>query len=277
MTRLSHSAREKYVQCGYKYYLHYIGKYRSTNEPSALIFGTAFDTALNDMLNGSNEYHSVFDVAWDSYKDATILYYKSDLNESLLTEDELTLSLNDKCFISMRRKGHRMLDAYFAEIYPRLVKVLSIQDEITIVGYDDEGNASEDSITGKLDLIAMIQDGDNVRHALLDNKTTSEPYTKNSVVKKEQLALYAVAFPEIDTFGYLTINKKTFKTQVILDTISEERKQEVLGLYVDVLDSINNNVFDKNEKSCYAFGKRCEFYTHCKHGNFSKDIYKKKD
>ena len=120
----------------------------------------------------------------------------------------------------------------------------------------------------------MIEDENgNVRHALLDNKTTSEPYAKNSVRSKDQLALYAAGFSDIEWFGYLTLNKKNFKTQVILDTISQDKKDEVIQKFVDTLDKIKNEQFEKNTKSCYAFGRRCEFYTHCHKGYFSDDIY----
>jgi RecB family exonuclease len=276
MTRLSHSAIEKYDSCGYKYYLHYILKYRSSKHSSALLFGNALDLALNEMLEGRDTYHSVFDSEWNNYAEFEIEYYSSDLDEGLLSEQEALLSLSKRQFISMGYKGHLLLDAYFKEVMPRIKKVLDIQGEMNLTGYDDAGNPTEDSITGKLDLIAMIEDNDgNVVHALLDNKTTSQPYPKNSVQKKDQLALYACAYPDIKTFGYLTMNKKNFKTQVILDSISEEKKETVLTKFVTALENIKNNIFERNKKSCYAFGRRCEYYSHCHQGYFAKDIYQK--
>ena len=276
MTRLSHSAIEKYESCGYKYYLHYVLKYRSNKNSSALLFGNALDVALNEMLDGKDTYHDVFSSEWNNYSGLDIEYYASDLNDSLLTEEEAILSLPERQFASLGHKGHLLLDAYLRDVMPRIKKVLDIQGEMNLTGYDDDGNPTEDSITGKLDLIAMIEDNDgNVVHALLDNKTTSEPYPKNSVQKKDQLALYACAYPDIKTFGYLTMNKKNFKTQVILDSISDEKKDTVLTKFITALDNIKNNIFPKNKKSCYAFGRRCEYYSHCHYGNFSKDIYQK--
>jgi hypothetical protein len=279
MVRLSHSAREKYEQCNYKYYLHYVMKYRSSLQSSALCFGNALDLSLNSLLEGKEDYHLVFDHEWDKYREVndSIQYYKSDLDLKLLTEEERSMPVQMQNFLSLRKKGHKLLDAYKKEIFPRIKKVISIQEEITIVGYDEDGKETSDSIYGKLDLIASIEDGDgNVRHALLDNKTTSEPYAKDSVQKKDQLALYASGYPDIEYFGYLTMNKKNYKTQVIIDTISEDKKNEVLQKFVTTLDSINKNNFEKNTKSCYAFGRQCEFYTHCHRGFFSKDIYQEK-
>ena len=274
--RLSYSGREKYEQCGYKYYLHYVMKYRSSLQSSALCFGNALDIALNSLLENTGDCHSVFDSEWSKYKSMnnSIEYYKSDLDVSLLTEEERSLPLQEQNFISLSRKGHKLLDAYQQSIMPRIKKVISIQEEVTLTGYDDEGHETEDSIYGKLDLIAVIEDdNNNIHHALLDNKTTSEPYPKNAVQSKDQLALYASGFPEIESFGYLTLNKKNFKTQIIIDKISEERRSQVLEKFINTLHKIKDNVFDKNKKSCYAFGRRCEYWTHCHEGYFSSDIY----
>lgn len=276
MTRLSFSAREKYEQCPYKYYLHYVMRYRSSLQSSALCFGNALDLALNSMLEGSVDYHNVFDSEWSKYLGTmnSIEYYKSDLDLKLLTEEEKLLPIVEQNFISLKRKGHKLLDAYKENIMPKIHKVISIQEELHLIGQDDSGVDTEDSIYGKLDLIALIEnDKGEVHRALLDNKTTSEPYAKNSVQVKDQLALYAAGFSDIEWFGYLTLNKKNFKTQIILDRISSERKQEVLQKFVDTLDKIKNEQFDKNKKSCYAFGRRCEFYTHCHSGYFTEDIY----
>ena len=274
MTRLSFSAREKYELCPYKYYLHYVMRYRSSLQSSALCFGNALDIALNNLLEGKQDYHEVFDSEWSKYKDVSIDYYKSDLDTSLLSEQELALSIQEQNFLSLSRKGHKLLDAYKKEILPAIKKVISIQEEINICGYNEDGEVTDDSIYGKLDLIAMIEtESGQIVRALLDNKTTSEPYPKNAVQKKDQLALYAAGFSDIEWFGYLTLNKKNYKTQIILDKIGEDRKEEVLSKFITTLDNIKKENFEKNKKSCYSFGRRCEFYTHCHEGYFSPDIY----
>jgi hypothetical protein len=275
MTRLSHSANEKYEQCPYKYYLHYVMKLRSSLQSSALCFGNALDIALNSMLEGKDDYRDVFDYEWSKYKSQidNIEYYNSDLDASLLLPEELELSKSMQSFLSLQRKGHRLLDAYKAEIFPSIKKVISIQEEINICGYDEDGNSTEDSIYGKIDLIAMIEYEGQIVKALLDNKTTSQPYPKNSVNKKDQLALYSNGFPDIEHFGYLTLNKSNFRTQIIIDKISDQKKEEVLTKFVNTLSNIKEGNFGKNIKSCYAFGRRCEFWTYCHKGYFSDDIY----
>jgi len=278
MTRLSYSAREKYELCPYKYYLHYVMRYRSSLQSSALCFGNALDLALNSLLEGKQDYHEVFDSEWSKYQDVSIEYYKSDLDPSLLSGQELSLSIKEQSFLSLSRKGHLLLESYHKEIMPKIKKVISIQEEMTICGYDEQGHSTEDSIYGKLDLIAMIEtESGEVVQALLDNKTTSEPYPKNSVQKKDQLALYASGFSDIEWFGYLTLNKKNYKTQIIIDKIHNEKKQEVIQKFVKSLEDIKNNNFERNMKSCYSFGRRCEFYSHCHQGYFSADIYQEEN
>lgn len=275
MTRLSFSAREKYELCPYKYYLHYVMKYRSSLISSALCFGNALDIALNSLLEGKDDYHFVFDSEWSKYEDQVdnIQFYKSDLDASLLLPEELELPNQMQNYLSLKRKGHKLLEAYFKNIFPSIKEVISIQGEITINGYDEHGEVTDDSIYGKLDLIALIEHEGEVKKALLDNKTTSEPYAKNSVQTKDQLALYANGFNDIDFFGYLTLNKKNYKTQIIIDQISEEKKEQVLEKFINTLDNIKENNFEKNTKSCYSYGRQCEFWTHCHRGYFSKDIY----
>ena len=276
MTRLSCSAKDKYDLCPYKYYLHYEMRYRSSLQSSALCFGSAIDVSLNWMLEGNDDFHSVFDSEWSKYEgqNENIEYYKSDLDEALLTDTERNLPIAMQNFVSLRRKGHLLLESYNNNVLPRIKEVVSVQGEVNIVGYDSDGGVTQDSIYGKLDLIAMIElDDGSVHQTLLDNKTTSKPYAKNSVLKNHQLALYASGFPDIEWFGYATMNKKTFGTQLILDKIPEIRKEEVLSGFVDTLTKIKNLEFERNKKSCYAFGRRCEFYSHCHNDFFGKDIY----
>ncbi len=53
--KLSHSSKNKYLQCGHSYKLHYIDKLRPVSLSSALVFGSAMDQALNLMLLKKDE------------------------------------------------------------------------------------------------------------------------------------------------------------------------------------------------------------------------------
>ncbi len=52
--KLSHSARQKWTNCGYSYYLHYVKKLRSVTYSSNLTFGSAVDNALNTMAENKD-------------------------------------------------------------------------------------------------------------------------------------------------------------------------------------------------------------------------------
>ncbi len=52
--KLSHSSKNTYLQCGEKYRLHYLEKYRPVTLSSALVFGSAIDNSLNVMLENKD-------------------------------------------------------------------------------------------------------------------------------------------------------------------------------------------------------------------------------
>ncbi len=65
--RLSHSALEKFKLCPTQDKLHYIDKVRSTKLGSAVIFGSAIDEALNNLLE--TKMDPVPDTANDNLDD----------------------------------------------------------------------------------------------------------------------------------------------------------------------------------------------------------------
>ena len=111
MIRLSHSAKDKFLECPRKYELHYIEKIRPVYEGSPLFFGNALDEALNVLLLKkkkeltdeekelvSQDIFSVFDEYFTRKKvagevidlrtDIRANYYKSDFHEGFLTEED---------------------------------------------------------------------------------------------------------------------------------------------------------------------------------------------
>lgn len=61
--KLSHSQISKYQMCGHSYKLHYLDKIRSTVQSAALVFGSALDRALNELLRpeGKKSPQDIFD------------------------------------------------------------------------------------------------------------------------------------------------------------------------------------------------------------------------
>lgn len=262
--RLSNSQKDVYELCPYKYFLYYIKKYRSTIQGSALLMGSAFDEALNSLLieRDLDKAKQIYTELWTTHKDKEIDYYAKDSLPNMTPFD------------SLRVKGIRCLESYYETLLPKIKDVISVQERVTLTASLDEGVSEPDLITGIIDFIGVIEHDGEEKLGIWDNKTTSSPYPKNSVIKKEQLPLYSYCREEYPFQGYLTVNKHTQDTQIIVDKIPLERKLEVIDKFDGILQSIRAGSFDKNAKGCWAFGKKCIYYSHCNgNGSFTKDIY----
>jgi hypothetical protein len=269
------------------YKLHYIDRKRSLKTSSALCFGNSIDNALNELLLTRNYAGAelVFTEDWLQYKENyNIVFYKSDSDITLLTlqqaedidaEQDEEKKLHLLAWYTLFQKGRAMLDAYYRDILPRIVKVISVQEPINLVGYDDDGQETSDSITGIIDLVAeVVMDDGEIVEAIIDNKTSSQPYPKNSIEKKEQTALYSVAKPQYSHVGFAVMMKKQLgRTQLLIGKPPEELKEQTMQNFLDVLGKINAGHFPQNRKSCFAFGSKCCYYSYCHKGKFDDDIY----
>jgi hypothetical protein len=179
------------------------------------------------------------------------------------------LVYNHMCWLSLYRKGEMLLVAYEEEVLPQIHEVFDIQKNIQLI------NASGDKLRGKIDFTASFVD-DPSKFFIVDNKTSSSPYTADSVANSDQLTIYCEA-ESVSHASYIVLEKKIrikdpkTRTQVIKDVISEEQKQIVFDRIEIKLDNIAQNVFVKkdNPKDCFSYGKRCEFYKLCWSGDAS--------
>lgn len=262
--KLSNSQKDVYELCPYKYYLYYVKKYRSVIQGSALLMGNAFDEAMNDLLISKdlNKAKEIYKTIWLTHKDKQIDYYTKDSLPDCSPYDSLLI------------KGLNCIEAYYENILPKIKNVISIQEKVSLEASLAEGASEPDTITGIIDFIGTIEHEGEEKTGIFDNKTTSSPYPKNSVVKKEQLPLYSYCRDEYEYQGYITVNKHTYETQIIVDQIPLARKLEVIDKFDDILHNIKCNNFPKNSKGCWAFGKKCIYYSHCHEGGkFTPDIY----
>lgn len=101
--QLSHSASEKFLECGMKYKIHYIDRVRPVKMGSALYFGVAIDEALNVLLEAKKQIvtydfdesvsilqHALdeFDTQWrKQLENPNIEYFKSDIDLNILDEE----------------------------------------------------------------------------------------------------------------------------------------------------------------------------------------------
>lgn len=377
MTRLSHSAAEKYKTCPAQYKLHYIDKIRSEKIGSPLIFGGAMDEALNvllstkmdnppenatddlDRLKQGFEYHFAHQMINDEFLDIRtthyIEYYKSDFDPDILTDVELK-SLRDfiknagyvldpnetdptvpnepdpidlyntirgiidrevqpnstdlsyhnyACWLSLKRKGHLMLETYIDEIMPKIKRVVSIQKEVNLPNEDG------DELIGYVDFEAELEGYDGV--ITVDNKTSSRNYKTADINDKGQLLIYD-EFTENGLGGYVVLIKKVayhkektcvecgemttrsvkscaaiidgkrcggeltlkkipyIKHQILVDEIDEDKKELHFEELCGILESIEAEEFSQNRDACIQFGKPCPYYDYCRSDPTSPNI-----
>lgn len=237
--KLSHTQANKYMTCAKSYQYHYIDKIRPQENPSALLFGSAFDTALNvamanikDCLN--LDFRAAFIDSWTSAEVnkqiiqlkhcLDIQYNKNDLDLNILpteantqylkflmgkraraeemTKEELS-TLHSWTWESMKIKGLLMLDTFENDFLPLIEKVLEIQAPIILESHDG------DSIQGFADAVVKFKDREHP--TVIDFKTTSFAYSEDSVLSSQQLSLYI--FSLYDKYstreaGYVTFSKK---------------------------------------------------------------------
>lgn len=203
MTRLSNTAVNLYTQCSLCFYLHYRENIRPVKTSSALVFGSALDTALNELLitKDLNMARTIFLREWYRYKeDPNIIYFKSDLDEELL---ELDPEISDNpSWKTLQIKGSMFLEAYHKEVLPKIKKVIKVQEPISIK------NSEGDEIVGFLDLIVEWEDG---KIYLMDNKSSGKRYSEDSAKTSQQLPLYHYAIKneyKLDGIGYIVLIKK---------------------------------------------------------------------
>lgn len=269
--RVSHSQVELYNQCSYKYKLQYKDRLTPDKTFSALIFGQSLDQALNYILIRTKHNHVVYPTTaklillkfMENWKGANeLVYFKSEAPEGI---DELDpIDQQWAVWHNLISIGYMMIDTYIAEILPKFKKILSVQTKRVIP------NEAGDSLVLITDFTAELQDG---RVAIMDNKSSSDikrQYGKNSVKKSQQLAIYS-EFEDGRLAGYVALQKKLVDGKIawtmVVDEVPEEMKEQAFQRVDDALNSIKAEVFPRNEKNCFMYNKRCEFWSLCKKGD----------
>jgi len=167
------------------------------------------------------------------------------------------------CWTCLCHKGRMFIEAYKEQFMPRVVEVHSIQRKVHLP------NVNGNYIIGYIDLEATLDDG--IRY-VIDNKTASVPYKKDSVLTSQQLSIYS-EFCENRYCGYVVLNKRLRKkdpkvrVQIILDKIPEEQIQKVFDTVGDREYNIEEGNFEPNWDSCYQFGRPCPYYKYCRNGS----------
>lgn len=209
LTRLSHSAVQKYNSCSLCYKLHYIDNIRLKKQKSPLLFGSALDAGLNELLltKDLSKAMDMFQAKFQEFHNHEVTYLKSDLDVELVNYMDSAVRVGMEPW-SLFFKGSLFIQAYYKEVLPKIKKVIAVQEPISIK--NEEG----DEITGFLDLVVEWEDS---KIYLLDNKSSSYKYEEDSARKNDQLPLYYYATKnkyKLDGIGYIVLNKKINKNTV---------------------------------------------------------------
>lgn len=292
--RLSHTANNRYKDSPRSWYLHYILNIRPEKYGSALMFGSAMDLALNTMLenkqkNENKDYIEVFERAMKSQeyngkkiKLATsdkVKYWKSDLDESIWTDEDCRMAITMAPeWVTLRRKGLMMLDAYKEQVLPHLSEIISVQDYVRI------DNENGDYIVGWIDFVAKFEpdvtsynynsEWEKWRGKVIiwDNKTTSQKYKDESVSESPQLGTYFENPTDkyvADACGYIAIPKKFRKNkmplipiQIIIDDVSPEVILQTFNSYQETLEGIKLGIFPCTGE-CKKTPWGCDYQKYC--------------
>jgi hypothetical protein len=238
-----------------------------------LLFGTSIDASLNYILESIRDKKDwSVDQAkeiflqkmqeWDGQN--RLDFFKSEVPAELLEDyDEGDPDTWEAVWDNIVRRGLACIDVYVKDILPQFKEVLEVQSKGVIT--NEEGH----QFTFVLDFIVKMQDD---RVVLMDNKTSSAKYPKTKVKNSQQLSLYLDQYPDIKYAGYCVLIKNPEKEkglthQILIDEIPEETRKKSFDKLDQTLYSISCGNFEKNTKSCRAFGKPCEFMGLCNSGN----------
>jgi hypothetical protein len=222
------------------------------------------DILLDEDLKKLNKKYEVEDV-FAFFEEA------KDLKRKGLLKGEDLLLFNYMCWLSLKRKGIMLVQAYRELVLPEIHKVYGVQVPVKLP------NETGDTYTGFIDAVVSFKDAPNVK-VVVDNKTSSKPYKEDSVSTSEQLASYC-EYLEIEDAAYIVAEKNIRKREpkvrisIIRDKIKEEVFDSVFYEIDSVLKGINNNEFEKNfDSGCFQYGQRCPYFDLCRGSDDMKGL-----
>lgn len=250
--RVSHSQIRLYSDCGQRYKFHYIDRIREKYMHSALLFGTAVDNALNELLTSRNleESLKVFEKDWNFgrinndlvalYDCPLIVYSASDFDDDIVLPEDRERYLT-KYNISPKEAHKRLTDQKsevgiegmsqndLRQLNAANWIALRAKGRIMLTAYAEKVlpnivevlaiqkpivlSNGEDTITGFADLVVAWKDG---RILVMDNKTSSKLYDSDSAGRSQQLVMYAHALKaeyNVKGVGFIVMSKRIDKNK----------------------------------------------------------------
>lgn len=114
---------------------------------------------------------------------------------------------NRVSWLSLKRKGAVLLNAFETQFFPRIKKVIAIQQHAKLAD-----PSTGDSIVGVIDMVLEIDGWD--KPIIFDLKTAATPYIKEQIDMSEQLTSYAAMKAQeygTDLVGYCVLIKNIAK------------------------------------------------------------------
>lgn len=225
---LSHSAANKYNECGKSYELHYIKRWRALEQSAALLFGTAIDKALESfLLKKQLSPLEVFETLWKEqelngkptklHNETTIVYSNNDLDIELLDQSDYDIinkthsvadvlgtiedikGRKDQVGFKKLSENDKKIFNHMNWLCMRKKGHLMVEAGVQWITENVERvyatqakieleNEDKDAVIGYADLIAKIKGHD--KPIVIDFKTSGRMYEQDSVITSPQLALY---------------------------------------------------------------------------------------
>jgi hypothetical protein len=231
---------------------HYEDRLRPIKTGSALLFGTAIDNALNDLLLGkTKDPVKTFRDEFSLERCEGAEYLKSDYDPKVFTDEELAIlkgeSPDYQAWACLRKKGRILIEEYVQHIYPKIEHVYAVQKEL-----DDRPG-----------FIDAIMDIDGKKRVLIDHKTSSRKYPYDAVKTDLQLATYAHS-EGIEYAGFIVLIKSTLKIQVLIDRVPDELKATMQESLTETEEMIEKKVFPRVLNACNRYyGQSCPYLDLC--------------
>lgn len=135
---------------------------------------------------------------------------KAKSNPYIKMTDEQFKYFNRCSWLSLKRKGKILIEAFHKQFFPKIKKVIATQKRSKI-----EDHSTGDSIVGYIDMILEIDGYD--KPIIFDLKTSSFPYDQTQLDLSQQLTLYAAMEAKnynTDLVGFIVLNKNIQKDEV---------------------------------------------------------------
>lgn len=236
----SYSSIDAAQKCLQYYKYVYIDKIKPEEKDSAALhFGTALHMGLEQVLLG-NDYHSPFQIYWDTLKDKDLQYGRFDTWDNLAATGPLFLD------------RFKRLHAKKYEIFSLEKRLYTKLDKFHVEGTPD--------FVGNYEGVPSV----------VDFKTSAYPYDRAKGECNEQMYFYAYLAQqalkyEAQQLVYVVFVKgKDPRIQVLKYPLTSEKLESMLvNVKAWIQDLSERTEFLKNRRGCLMGTYKCSFWEKC--------------